>query len=187
MDIDNSSLRQLAPPELAIYFCRLSKYHPEESISTHLFSAVERQSLPPTVLSVWLSIARTPATLLEALAQVFSVQTRRIAIKRLFKLLRESRWRETWEGLGGTPGLLSLLKGFSVLEVKFCLNLLPRCLNGPERTEKQTKVTELLRGLLPSIYPDAPFKNSDERPLLRHYQLLLPGCNSEFVDEILRD
>jgi hypothetical protein len=187
MYVDNSSLRELAPPELALFLCRLIKDHPEESISAHLFSAVERQSLPPTLLSVWLSIARTPATLLEALTQEFSVHTRRIAIKRFFKLLRTGRWRETWDGVGGAPGLLTLLEGFSISEVKFCLNLFTRCLNGPDRTEKQTKVSEFLRILLPMIHHDARFKTSDERPLLRHYQLLLPGSNPEFVDETLRD
>lgn len=36
-------------------------------------------------------------------------------------------------------------------------------------------------------FPGAQFKTSDDRPLLRYYQLLLPGCNSKFVDNILHD
>lgn len=162
MNVDNAKLQQLAPPELAVYFRELLKDGSEDSISAHLFSAVERQSLSPTIISVWLSIARTPATLLEALTQEFSVHTRRIAIKRLFKLLRGSQWRENWEGVGGTRGLLSLLKSFSVLDIKMCLLLLPKTLNGPDRTEKQANVTELLRGLLSMYFPGAQFKTSDD-------------------------
>lgn len=187
MAVDNSKLRELPPSEVASYLRRLMKDQPEKSISDHIFAAVERQSLPPTALAVWISVAGTPATLLEALTQEFSVCTRRCAIKRLCKLLHRSRWRETWEGIGGIPGLLSLLKGFSVSDVKLCLLLLPRTVNGPDRAEKQTNMTELLKGLLPMFYPDTHFKTLDERPLFRYYQALFPGCNTKFVDGVLRD
>lgn len=187
--MDPTRILELAPPELAAYFRRLLKDHAdaEESLTASLFAAIERESLPPSVISVWLSIARSPSGLLQALTQEFSVSIRQFAIKRFFKLLRRKQWLETWDGVGGTPGLLTLLKDFSVLEVNMCLVRFSRWQTAHDRTEKQAKVTELLQGLLPYLYPDAPSQTSDERLFKGKYQLLLPRCSLVFVDGILRN
>jgi hypothetical protein len=182
----NSTLRESPPKELAIHLRKLLGQFPEQEISTHLLSAVEVESLPPTVLLVWLSISRSPATTLQALKQEFSILVRSVAIKRFKKDLRGKTWRETWDGVGGTSGLLSLLSQFSVLDIKLFASRMHRGLKGPDVQEKRAKITELLHGLLPLIYPQSIFKSSDERPLVYEYSRLVPGCSTGFVDELLR-
>ena len=183
----NSTLRESPPNELAIHLRQLLREFPEQEISTHLFSAVEFESLPPTVLLVWLSISRSPATVLQALKQEYSILVRSTAIKRFKKDLRGKKWRETWEGVGSTSGLLSLLSRFSVLEVKLFASRIHSVIRGPDVQEKRAKITELLRGLLPLIYPGSPFKSPDERPLQYEYSRLVPGCSTNFIDELLCD
>ena len=185
--LDNLLLRQSDPRALVSYLRRILTEQPEDKISEHLFAAVERESLPPTVLTIWLCVSRLPATLLYALKQEFSVFVRSIAIKQFVKSLRGKGWMDTWNGVGGTPGLLSLLSDFSVSEVKLLLTRIPRCLNGPHIEKKRARITELLQGLLPLIYQNLPFKSSDERPLVGIYSSLVPACSSQFVDELLRD
>jgi hypothetical protein len=184
--LGSSILRESPPKELAIHLRQLLGKFPEQDISTYLFSAAEAESLPPTVLLVWLSISRSPATVLQALKQEYSILVRSAAIKRFKKDLRGKKWSETWEAVGSTSGLLSLLSQFSVLEVKLFASRIHRGIKGPDVQEKRAKITELLHGLLPLIYPESYFKTSDERPLIYEYSRLVPGCSTGFVDELLR-
>lgn len=189
LKMDMTNLRELSAHKLALYFRDTLKEHPtaEASITAFLLTAVQRQSISPRVISAWLSVAQTPATLLQALEQEFSVQTRVLAIKHFFKLLRRKQWLQTWEGVGGTSGLMKMLQKFSVAEVDLCLVRFPRWLNGPAKTEKEARVTELLRGLLPDRFPDASRQTADERPLEKRYQRLVPGCDEDFVREIVHN
>jgi hypothetical protein len=87
---DTNLLRKSTPSNLASHFLGLLKNDPasEDHISTKLFSLVEQEALPPKVLSVWLSISKSPNTLLRALQQDFSIFIRLIGIKNLSKSWR---------------------------------------------------------------------------------------------------
>ncbi|PVH81541.1 hypothetical protein DL98DRAFT_531174 [Cadophora sp. DSE1049] len=169
--MDYSHARKLAPPELATYFRGLlsGDSSTDQSTTKSIFAAVERELLPPNIVSVWLSIEKSPAA-----ASTHSA---------ILSLHPE----ETWDGVGGMPGILALLKEFSVLEVNMCLARFSRWQNGPDRIEKQAKVTELLQSLLPSNYPEAPFQSSEERPFRESYGSLLPGCTSKFVENMIHN
>jgi len=184
--INHSILLQSEPKALASYLRELLEYHEERDISKFLFSAVEKESLPPTIFSIWLNITASTTTLFSALKQDFSIYIRYAAIKRFKQLIRRRNWAQAWNGIGGTQGILTLLSTFSVHEVKKFISSFPRQLNSPENAEQREKVTELLQGLYPSIYHDSPFKTLDERPLANTYSILVPGCTSKFVDGVLR-
>ncbi|KAH7391216.1 hypothetical protein BKA64DRAFT_710121 [Cadophora sp. MPI-SDFR-AT-0126] len=163
---------KLAPPELATYFRELLSDDPstDQFTTKSILAAVEQELLAPSVVSIWLSIEKSPKTLLQALTQQFSVSIRRDAIKRFFSMLRGKQWQEMWEGIGGTPGVLALLKEFQGV-LGFGIKL--------------AKVTELLQCLLPSNYPEVPFQSSEERPFRESYGYLLPGCTSVFVKDVI--
>jgi hypothetical protein len=137
-------------------------------------------------MSDWLSIAKTSATLLQAVTQEFSVFTRAVAIKRFTKLLAGKRFHETWKWVGSTQGLLSMLSKFSVSEIKLCLFGISRRINGSVMEEKQAKFAELLQGRVPHLYPNAPFQTADDRPIedstrylrhpKKHYRILRLQC-----------
>jgi hypothetical protein len=137
-------------------------------------------------MSVWLSVARTPATVLRALTQEFSVFTRTAAIRRLNKLLGGKHFQETWDWIGGAPVLLSVLGKFSVSEIKLCLFGISNHINRSDMEEKQAKFAELLQGLVPHLHPDAPFQSADERAIghtlqhllhkKKHYRILRQQC-----------
>lgn len=184
--INHSVLLQSQPEALVIYLRELLKYHEELDISIFLFSAVEAESLPPTIFSTWLTISTSISTLLRAFKQDFSIYIRYSAIKRFKKLVRHRNWEQVWNGIGGTAGILQLLSKFSVAEVQTFISSLPRQLNSSENAEQRVKITELLQGLLPSLYPNSSFKTSDERPLTNTYSKLVPGCTSKFVDAVLK-
>jgi len=184
--INHSILLQSQPTDLALYLRELLDNYKECDISTFLFSAVENESLPPTIFSLWLSISSSTSTLLRALEQDFSVYVRYVAMKRFKKLVRRRDWTQVWNGVGGTLGILTLLSKFSVIEVQTFIRSLPQQLNKPENTEQREKVTELLKALLPSTDLESKFRTLDERPFTNTYSLLIPGCTSKFVEEELR-
>jgi len=186
-EINHDILLQSQSKSLALYLCELLQHHDEHEISRYLFSAVENESLPPSTFSIWMNISTSTSTLLRALEQDFSIHIRYAAMKRFKKLVRHRDWIQVWNGLGGTLGILKLLSQFSVKEVQRFISCLPRQLDRPENAEQRGKMTELLQGLLPSIYPSSPFKTSDERPLTSIYSMLVPGCTSEFVDGVLQE
>ncbi|EHL00352.1 putative DNA-binding protein HEXBP [Glarea lozoyensis 74030] len=86
--------------------------HLSHEITDELFTAAKTDLIPPTVVDAWLSIAsKSGNTIALALQQDFSVNLRSTAIKRFAKQLRGDRyWTQNWTTLGGTQGVLDLLK-----------------------------------------------------------------------------
>lgn len=184
--LDNAIIRQLEPRGLALYFRRILTTNSEAAVSGHLLEAVKHGSVTPMVFCVWLTIARLPSSLSNALTQEHSLIVRRVAIKQFGKELKGSRWRTTLDELGGTPGLLSLIAQFSVAEVQLFVKAVARYVKGAEVDEKRERVEELLRGLLPRLFPDTPHKSLDGRPLTKHYAYLTLCSTSELLALALR-
>jgi hypothetical protein len=185
MVLNLTFLRDLQPRQLAQELRQLLVKHSDGSVSTTLLADLERGSLPATVVALWLSVSKSPVALADALLQSHSVRARRFAIVRIGKALRSPQWRKIWSHLGGTEGLLSVFAELSVKDVKLLANAIGRCNKGQKDREKQEQVTKLLCGLLHSLYPSAPYKSHDERPLCRHYAQLVPACSPDFVRTLL--
>ena len=184
--LDNAIIRQLEPPGLALYFRRVLTTTSEAAVSGHLLEAVKYGSVTPVVFCIWLTIAKSPSSLSDALTQEHSLIVRRVAIKQFGKELKGNRWRTILDELGGTPGLLSLIAQFSVVEVQLFVKTVARYVKGVEVDEKRERVEELLRGLLPRLFPDTPHKSPDGRPLTKHYAYLTLCSTSEFLALALR-
>jgi hypothetical protein len=186
MALNLTPLRNLHPRQLAQKLRQLVVDHSENAISAQLLAEVDGGSVPPAVACVWLSVSKTPVALADALLQSHSILVRRFAIKRIGKALRKPQWRDVWNHLGGTEGLLSVFAHLSVQDVKLLARAIGRCSKGQTDGEKQQQVTELLCGLLGSRYPNAPYKTRDERPLHSHYAKLIPACSQDFIRTLLR-
>jgi hypothetical protein len=187
--VDFKILLQSPASEIATYLRDEVKIQHPDEISKELFIAAEKDLIPPTVVDVWISVApQAGNTLPLALRQQFSVNLRSTAIKRFAKQLRGERYcSQNWAALGGTQGVLDLLKEFSITHLKDFLRQILRRMNGGQSDAKRVIVTELLKGLLPDLYPDSEFKTTDTRPLISTYAMLVPSCTADFVDELLLD
>ncbi|MCJ1374151.1 hypothetical protein MMC20_005383 [Loxospora ochrophaea] len=158
-----------------------------KSVTDYLLDAVEHEALPPDVFAIWLTARKSPTPLADALKQLHSKHIRAAAMVQFGKALRSPSWETSWNEVGGTDGLLLLLAHLSVFEVKALCKAIGRSakwLNANDFT-KQQRITELLKGLLPRIYPENLHKTTDERPLVHYYAQITPACTSEFVYEIL--
>jgi hypothetical protein len=192
--LDYNVIRGLTPPELTSHFSRLLGQYPnsEQEISTQLLHLVEREAFPPTVFIAWLYIANSSKTVLQALKQEFSIYIRALAINRLARVLQSKGWRQVWDEVGGTAWFLSLLAQFSAAHVEKFLVRMSRRIKGPKDEERGERIAELLQSLLPSVFPDASLKTSDERRFIDGsgyslYANLLPACDSEFISTVIGD
>ena len=116
-NLDTRRIRSATPAELRDYYSQILKDAPIGEVTTQLLQVVERGSIPPITFAPWLGVAKSPSVIREALTQNVSVLIRKFAIKQLRKALCSSRWKETWEGIGGTAGVLDIFADLSVLEV----------------------------------------------------------------------
>ena len=138
------SNRQL--PKIAPIICRALR-----QLNFHYPPCRRRaRILPATVVSLWLSVSKSPVALADALLQNHSVLARRFAIVRFGKTLRSPQWWSIWNHLGGTEGLLSVFAELYVEDVKLLAKVIGRCNKGQKDQEKQEQVTKLLCGL-PSL------------------------------------
>lgn len=147
--------------------------------------AVERGSIAPDTYRVLLSATSSPSAISQGLQQTFSVYIRQHCIKSLGKALRSKSWKEAWDGVGGTLGLLDTFAKLSVHDVRDACKALRRAGKGEELDEKRRCVTELFVGLQPAVYPEATFRSTDKRPLALCYQDLIPSCTKELVERVL--
>ncbi|KNG46361.1 dna-binding protein hexbp [Stemphylium lycopersici] len=185
--IDTRRIRSSTPPELRDYFRDLLKNASVESITQKLLRAVDVGSIPPVSFAPWLGVSNSHTPVREGLIQDKSALIRRLSIKQLRKLLSSSHWRETWDGLRGTVGLLSIFENLSGLEVHEACKAIGRSARGRDLVEKRITFTELYRGLHPEYFPDAPWKTEDDRALGKAYGLLIPTCSEEVMERILED
>ncbi|KAF1968905.1 hypothetical protein BU23DRAFT_513967 [Bimuria novae-zelandiae CBS 107.79] len=166
----------------------------EDDITRELIHLIEIDSIAPAAFGQWLGITRSSHTVRTALAQNVSNEVRRLAIKKLGKLLSSLAWSETWDALGGTPGLLEVLSDLSVQDVKQACRVFVRSVKNSARQAdvetKRDKLTELFKALLPRLFLDdasTVAANNDHRQLRAIYQRLVPACTSEVVSTLACD
>lgn len=185
--LDNDTIRQLTPSELALYFRRASQDRNTSLLAVDLLRSIEQETLPPTVFAVFSTSIDPPCPLFDALWQQHSKYVRRVAIQSLGRAMRSPDWTAAWEDVGGTQGLLSLFARLSVKEVKELSRAIGRCKGRStiHAEERKLRVTELVKCLLPSIYPNSAHQTSDQRQLQHHYAHMVPACTSDFVEKLL--
>jgi hypothetical protein len=181
--LDTRRIRASTSAELRDYYEQLLDKATINEITTQLLQAVEKGSIPPLTFAPWLGVSKSPATIREALRQNISVLIRKFAIKQLRNALSSSRWKETWEGVGGVAGMLEIFADFSVLEVRDACKAIGGCGKGNDMMAKRESFTDLFKGLYPDYFPDARHKTKHRRPLARYYRLLMPACSEKLVNE----
>lgn len=175
------------PRQIALHLRQLLQESSEKDVSTLLLTAIRLGKVQSSVSHIWLSVTKSPTTLIEAIIQTHSVHLRRVGIKHLGKALRNKQWRDVWDAVGGTEGFLSLFATLSTREVGLLSRLLKKSRNGHTEEEKALLITELLTSLFSSNFPNAPFKNPDERLLQNRYAVIAPACSQSFVSAFLSD
>ncbi|KAF9630094.1 hypothetical protein BFW01_g275 [Lasiodiplodia theobromae] len=163
-----SRIRQSTPPGLVQLLRTSSSSLSTDAISNHLLHGVSTGSLQPIHFTIWLQFCKSPAAIRLALAHADSRAVRQAGIKQLGRQLASARWRETWDGLGGTEGIQDLLRGLPVVEIKQFVSVV------------------LARALLPALSLPASISPSDdegnaaaaaaardERPVAGFYEPLL--------------
>ena len=187
--MDSSLLLHLGPRELALHFRRASEEQSARTVLVHLLEAIEIEALPPTVFDTFLTSVKSPCLLKDALWQQHSKQVRFSAIRRFGKDLKGVDWKNAWQEVGGTEGLLDLFLQLSMSEVRELSMVIGRC---PGRSavkdgdERQRRVTELVQCLMYPLYPSSPHKSKDQRPLYGTYARMVPACTPDFVEDLLR-
>ena len=187
--MDSSSLRNLSTRELALHLRHASEKQSASSVSTHLLTAIELEVLPPTVFDTFLTAVGSPCPLKDALWQRHSKRIRQAAILRFGRDLKKVDWKDAWQEVGGTEGLLDLLSQLSVSEAKKLSKAIASCSTRSavkNDIERQRRITELLQCLMWPLYPSSLYENRDQRPLLGLYVSIIPACTSDFVESLLR-
>jgi hypothetical protein len=180
---DARRIRTSTLAELRDYYNELARTADSDSITAQLLQAVERGSIPPLAFAPWLGVSKSPSVIREALRQRVSVSIRKFAIKQLRLVFSSSRWKEVWDGVGGTAGLLDIFSDLSVLEIPAICKALGRQGRHKQNIGKSECLTELFKSLQPDWFSDAPYKTKDRRPLAKYYALLIPSCSGDFVEE----
>ncbi|KAK6335003.1 hypothetical protein TWF718_010444 [Orbilia javanica] len=174
--LDTASIRSSNEHGVAQYLRQLAGEGDVENTTQQLIDAVERSSIPPSTLKIWLSISHTPAVLKRALEQDISVRIRKIAIEQFEKLLRSRKWKETWDSLGAVEGLTGLLRSLSASDVQDACRAIGSSTKGAD-LEKREAITDLFLAL--------KTQTSDTRPLANCYQYLLPACTKDRVARVV--
>lgn len=185
MSLNLASLRDAKHPELARLYLEFRKQWTDTEITNQVFEAVREETLPPTVVGIWLVVSQSDQALAQALHQDYSYIVRKFAIKELGRRMKGASWEHTWSTLGGVEAMLNLFARFSVLHVKQAAAVIGNCSKGQRRPDREHCIEELIRALVPSYYTQNTYRSADERPLLHQYARMVPACSSDFVAEIL--
>ncbi|KAL8851783.1 MAG: hypothetical protein Q9221_003297 [Calogaya cf. arnoldii] len=150
-----------------------------------MLDAVRNESLPPVVVSTWLTVSQSDQAVAMALKQDYSCLVRKQAIVEFGRKMRRPSWESIWNTLGRIKGMLRLFADFSVFEIKQACNVLGRRNTAPTFPAQVRCVEELLQALVPFYRHSSSLQSTDERPLLHLYARLLPGCSTSFLAELL--
>lgn len=117
----------------------------------------------------------------EALRQGDSATSRRRAIASFGKALRRGdTFQPTWDAVGGAAELARLMAEFSVRDVRAICRRLGRTASAEKaRPERRAALSELVRLLYDG--------KLDDRPLRVFYQIIVPACTLDVVQEWERD
>ena len=180
--LDNATIRNSTPADLAKYLRSALTTLDSNTISTRLLNAVAIESIPPTIFDIWLSVCHDFEPLTAALQQEHSIRVRKTAIEHFGKWLRSTRASEVWSAVGGTRFLLEFLAQASVHEISWFCKAVGRTRTViTARQQRQTLITELVEALAHEYFPNAKYRSQDQRPILHYYARLVPACTSDFV------
>lgn len=188
--LDPRILRSSQPADVAKHLQDVQQCSSDDFITKTLFELIELESVAPTAFKQWLDIARSPDTVRAALTQSTSNAVRRLAIKKLRKLLSSTLWQETWDILGDTPGILKLLSDLSVQEVTHICRVFVRSVQVGSKTgdvqAKRSKFTELFTTLSSQPCPNetAAYTIDDQRQLRSIHERLISTCTNNFVSHL---
>ena len=179
--LNTKRIRTSTPAQLCDYYNELATQASDDVITTQLLDAIYSNSNPPATFAPWLGVAKSFTVMRRSLVQRQSILVRQFAVKQLCKNLQSWKWKATWEGLGGTSGILEILTDLSVLQVRIICKALGHCARGNDMNEKRQYITDLFKGLHPRTFPDAKHQTTDKRPLANHYGHLLSACTPDLI------
>ncbi|KAH7398509.1 hypothetical protein BKA66DRAFT_546066 [Pyrenochaeta sp. MPI-SDFR-AT-0127] len=185
--VDAKRIRTSTLAQLRQYYKELSDQGSDEELTEQLLQTIERGLIPPHTFALWLGVSKSRHTIRDALLQNKSIIVRGLALKQLQADLRSSTWRETWDGVGGTTGVLEIFADLSVLEVRDACKVIGRSAKGADLTAKRECFTHLFKGLHPSYFPNAIYKTADQRPLKKYYGLLATTCSPDVIEQAISD
>ncbi|KAK6505831.1 hypothetical protein TWF481_007722 [Arthrobotrys musiformis] len=180
-----ANLHVLGLKEISDYLRAALSTTPHEDITAHLLATIKSGIYPPTIYKSWLCVSPIPSAIIAALSQTFSTSVRKVAIKTLWKRLRSNKlekWKDTWEGIGGVPGLLKILSEASVEEVKLLCRCISWSIRDSDPLEKREAYTQLFKSLFSEKFADAEWKNPDDRKLDEFYEVVGKACTAEFIE-----
>ncbi|KAF3913277.1 hypothetical protein AA313_de0210279 [Arthrobotrys entomopaga] len=180
--LDLATLRNSTEIEVIEYLKRMRAEHQDAEITQQIISVLESGAIDSHIFQIWMGVAPTDEVLLQALEQNISVRIRQDAIQKLRKYFSGPAWANSWQAIGGTPGMLRILARLSVDHVSMLCHNIGRSAKETDPAEKRKAYTELLKSLL--RFPDS-HENPDKRPLTKYYRYILPGCTEELVANVL--
>lgn len=183
--LDIGAIRVAKHGVLAQLFVKARDQQSPVENTRQILDAVRIESLPPAVVSTWLSVSQSDEAVAMALKQDCSCLVRKRAMVELGRKMKRPSWESIWNALGGVQGMLALFADFSVLEIKQACSVLGRRNRGRAFPAHERCVEQLLRALVPFYQHASSPKSLDERPLLHVYARLVPGCSTNFVAELL--
>jgi hypothetical protein len=166
-------LRTASPQDIALHLRRITlgeQYSPDD-ITQQLLRGVESEALPPMVYALWTSSCPDHSATVAGLRHSHSIVVRSSAIRNFRRRFRTADCDKLWRVLGGTEGIVRLLKDFSMVQVKEFCKAVARCSTSKHNTsERQQLVTHLLQTLTPEE------QDADDRSLLYLYAKLVYTC-----------
>ncbi|KAK6532665.1 hypothetical protein TWF281_006844 [Arthrobotrys megalospora] len=186
LNLTDLNLHLLPREEVCYHFKSLLTTTSHSTITASLLTAIQSGVLPPSIFKIWFSVSPTTPTILSALSQTFSTSIRVAAIRVLWKKLSSNslpKWQETWDSIGGVPGLLKIFSEASVAEVKLLCKVIPWSTKLSDPPEKREAYTLFFKCLLSDRFTDVEWKNPDQRKLDRFYETVARACTAEFIEQ----
>ena len=198
--LDVELLSRGSAAQVVVYLRQQLGFSHEGVVSEALLHLIEIEAVPSDVSRIWLSIAKDPASLFQAIQQRHSDRLRRSAIRRFAVWMRSKAWKAAWEALGSAEGITKLLAEFSVDQVRMFTRWVGSSVRGIDdhhKAEKREAVSELLGLLVPELRSATTSEDvghdqqqrsrdtSEGRDLVNLYALLVPACTSAMVRHVL--
>ncbi|CAG9995709.1 unnamed protein product [Clonostachys byssicola] len=148
-----------------------------------LISHVKEGSVSPSVIQIWLGVARSPIVAVDVTQKCRGSLAWQYGVKSLFKYIcNEATFKPTWNSIGGAQGLVSLMAELSLKDIRALCTAIQKTAksapdNSPLRAERQEHMSELLQLLC------SKDSNPDQRPLRSVYARIAPACTPAVAQE----
>lgn len=187
VDLDFVLIREKSIPDIARHIIQLLQNHRAIDVCYTLLDSVRSELLGPAVFDILLSATKSIDCITACLRQNHSIRIRKQAIKQYGKALADiDRWKEAWESMGSTRGILEYLSTISVDEAQTLCSRIGRCnIRTTKLAERAAVVQDLLQAIDPVSYPGGVHVTPEKRPLERFAALLIPSCSSEFLQNLM--